>query len=70
MSISRELRYLLRFDIFNRAVQLLQLSTMFGKITVDSGNAVWIKCFSVLTFHKRFNSMAWGMSFMHLFVKQ
>ena len=70
MSISRELRFLLKFDIFNCAVQLPHLSTMFETITVDPGNAAWVKCFSVLTCHKRFYSMAWGMSFMHLFVKQ
>ena len=36
------------FDIFNYAVQLPHLSTEFEKITVDSGNAVWIKCFNLL----------------------
>ena len=46
VSIFRELRCLLKFDIFKLAISLSNLSIMFEKITLDSGNSVWMKFFS------------------------
>ena len=46
VSIFRELGCLLKFDIFNLAIPLSDLSVMLEWITLDSRNSVWIKFFS------------------------
>ena len=46
VSIFRQLRCLLKFDIFNLAILLSGLSIIFESITLDSGNSVWMKFFS------------------------
>ena len=39
----RQLRFFLKFDIFNLAIPLSDLSIILERITLDSGNSVWIK---------------------------
>ena len=50
ISIFRELRCLFKFDIFNLVIPLSDLSIMFERITLDSGNSVWINFFSDKSF--------------------
>ena len=52
VSIFRELRCLLKFDIFNLATPLSDLPFMFESITLNSGNSVWIKFVSDKSFFR------------------
>ena len=44
-SIFRDLRCLLKFDIFNVAMLLFDLLIMFKNITLNLGNSVWMNFF-------------------------